>query len=71
MTQCCYQCPDREIGCHSVCERYAAYREEVEKARKQREHDANCRDVFAERYYRGAKHRQRVEKVNANWRGKR
>ncbi len=24
----CYKCPDRHIGCHSDCERYAAWRAE-------------------------------------------
>jgi hypothetical protein len=24
----CYQCPDREVGCHSVCEKYKTYEKE-------------------------------------------
>ena len=30
----CYKCEDREVGCHSKCERYL---EEVKKANLQRE----------------------------------
>ena len=27
----CYGCPDRALGCHASCERYAAYREQQER----------------------------------------
>ena len=30
----CHECPDREVGCHSRCERYAAWRVKLEKIRK-------------------------------------
>ena len=27
----CYGCPDRAVGCHDRCERYQAYRAEMER----------------------------------------
>lgn len=27
----CYGCTDRTIGCHSSCEKYLKYREEIQK----------------------------------------
>lgn len=27
----CHNCPDRYVGCHSLCERYKAFREEIRK----------------------------------------
>lgn len=27
----CYGCQDRAIGCHSKCERYAAFREKLDR----------------------------------------
>ena len=41
MKQPCYNCPDREMGCHGRCERYKAYRAEVDaiKAKKKAESD--------------------------------
>lgn len=27
---CCYGCPDRHGGCHGSCEKYKAYREELD-----------------------------------------
>ena len=41
MKQPCYNCPDREMGCHGRCERYKEYRAEVDaiKAKKKAESD--------------------------------
>lgn len=33
MTAPCHHCPDRAPGCHSVCEKYRAYRAEMDAAR--------------------------------------
>ena len=33
-SNCCYQCEDRHIGCHSTCEKYQAYRKEWEERKK-------------------------------------
>ena len=41
----CYQCPDREIGCHSKCEQYLSYQTEIREwnkndyQRREREND--------------------------------
>lgn len=40
----CKDCPDRVVGCHGKCEKYQAYRVEVdelklERAKKNYEHD--------------------------------
>lgn len=32
----CYQCKNRKIGCHAVCESHIAWQEKKELARKQR-----------------------------------
>lgn len=39
--KCCYGCDEREMGCHSWCERYKRYLEknEVIKARKRADAD--------------------------------
>ena len=34
----CMGCNIREAGCHAICMRYAAYREELEDKRKKRKH---------------------------------
>lgn len=28
---CCYKCSDRVVGCHSKCERYIAYRKDIDE----------------------------------------
>lgn len=28
--QCCYQCADRIVGCHSICEKYAKVKAEAD-----------------------------------------
>lgn len=33
---CCYQCMERQVGCHSTCELYKTQKEEWEKERKKR-----------------------------------
>ena len=30
----CYQCPNREVGCHGKCEKYLAYRAQIDAANK-------------------------------------
>ena len=34
MTQPCYKCPDRCQNCHASCEKYAAFRAELDKRRE-------------------------------------
>lgn len=40
MTPPCKDCPDRQLGCHGKCPRYATYHEECEKQRQDRHIDA-------------------------------
>lgn len=39
----CKECPDRVLGCHKTCEKYLAYREQLdaERAQKTTENDSN------------------------------
>ena len=39
----CKDCPDRVLGCHKTCEKYLAYREELDAVREQKiaENDSN------------------------------
>ena len=34
---CKHNCPDRQPGCHSKCERYLAYAETISEARERRQ----------------------------------
>lgn len=33
MNKPCYDCPDREIGCHNKCSEYRGYKERLEEKR--------------------------------------
>ena len=33
----CFQCTDRELGCHATCQRYIEFTEECERVRKNRQ----------------------------------
>lgn len=42
MNNACKNCTDRYIGCHSKCDKYAEFRNEVSKMRKhEREYNSN------------------------------
>ena len=53
----CYKCPDRTPDCHSICEKYKKYREELEAKKKliadyksrHKEHDSYKADLFAKK----------------------
>lgn len=32
----CYRCPDREVGCHAICDEYQDFLEQNESEKKQR-----------------------------------
>ena len=36
---CCYKCNERQLGCHSKCEKYLAWKQEIALINK-REHEA-------------------------------
>lgn len=48
MKQPCYQCPDREMGCHGRCERYKAYRAEVDAIKAKRKAESDIVDAIQE-----------------------
>ena len=41
----CKDCGDRQIGCHSSCDRYAEYNSENIKRRNERQLDYKCFEV--------------------------
>lgn len=49
MTAPCHNCPDRAPGCHSVCEKYRAYRAEMDAAHEKRVREAAVNDAGAAR----------------------
>ena len=49
MTAPCHHCPDRAPGCHSVCEKYRAYRAEMDAAHEKRVREAAVNDEGAVR----------------------
>ena len=48
MKQPCYNCPDREMGCHGRCERYKAYRAEVDAIKAKRKAESDIVDAIQE-----------------------
>lgn len=47
----CKDCPDRYIGCHSMCERYKAFREELDEL-NEKIYKAKERERDIDRYER-------------------
>ena len=48
MKQPCYQCPDREFGCHGRCERYVKYKAEMEIIKAKRKEESDVVDTIME-----------------------
>lgn len=46
MKQPCYNCPDREVGCHGKCERYTAYRAEIDALKAKRKAEMDIVDAI-------------------------
>lgn len=44
----CYLCPDRAVGCHGRCERYAAFCRRRDAARAARRRDTDAADARRE-----------------------
>ena len=40
----CYQCKDRFVGCHATCQRYKAFKEEVERNKREAQRRATLDD---------------------------
>lgn len=48
MKQPCYNCPDREMGCHGRCERYKEYKVEMEIVKRKRQEESAVVDAVME-----------------------
>lgn len=59
----CYKCPDRQVGCHSECEKYRAYVKANEARRDADKASRQAREYFAEakqkNYFYSVKHHPR------------
>ena len=42
--QCCKDCTDRVVGCHSTCEKYKILREELDKENSRRQQERMLRN---------------------------
>ena len=60
--KCCLGCDEREIGCHSWCERYEreCKKNEARKARQRQEHEVDhyIHNVTADKLDHAAKHKR-------------
>lgn len=58
----CYNCPDREVGCHAHCERYLQEKNKHDKAREkaqiEKDNDLYFRGVAAKNFHMGLKKRK-------------
>ena len=45
----CYNCTDREPGCHSVCEKYRDYKDRVNQIKEPKEAGRDADDVLYRR----------------------
>ena len=45
MNQPCYNCPDREMGCHGRCERYAEYRAQMDEVGRKRDMERSAKEA--------------------------
>lgn len=64
MTLSCKDCPDRKILCHSTCEKYKKYREEIEYANKQRQLKGMFTENNISKHYDQKKQYERRRKGN-------
>lgn len=52
----CFQCTDRELGCHATCQRYIEFAEECERVRKVRQDrmkNTYCGNDMTQRQWEG------------------
>lgn len=59
---CCLDCTDRTLTCHSTCPKYKAYRAEIDKAAKARAIERACSDIEVQRAKRRKKRRKKYER---------
>ena len=52
----CKGCKERQLGCHSTCERYAVYRQYNEKLYEERRNTRTVRDFITDSYRKQSAH---------------
>lgn len=66
----CYNCTDREMGCHSKCEKYKGYSVQNEALREARQKTREDNGYFSEAKERNYFHRVRKYSKKKGWGGK-
>lgn len=64
----CYHCPDRTVGCHGRCEKYAAWLAS-ERERMAVEKNARIENMTMVNYLRSAVERQKKRMGRHKWNG--
>ena len=57
MSAPCKNCPDREIGCHSRCNKYLEFRKKRDEALDKKRKEADVAGAVADGFYRMTKKR--------------
>lgn len=58
--RCCYGCKEREVGCHSTCERYLAEKEKLDAEREQKHKRQEERNMIWDTYIQGIRNMKNV-----------
>ena len=58
----CYNCQEREVGCHSRCDKYKEWTAQLEKSKESKRQEQRLRDL--EFNYKKDKHRRLTGKRN-------
>lgn len=58
----CFGCKDRYMGCHSKCDRYAAYRAALEEEKQLDKFDKDCEDYIRAKNKKMQKIARRIRK---------
>ena len=59
-SKCCYECPERKVGCHSSCERYLAERKALDDEKDAKKKRQETRNMVWETYLQGIKNMKNV-----------
>ena len=49
----CKDCPDRQVGCHSTCEKYLLYKSELDKIKDSIQRERDFENLVRHRYTKG------------------
>ena len=61
VTEACLGCTERRVGCHSGCEKYAAFREHIDSVNAAKRHENEAEGYF---YEKDAKKRREKAKYH-------